>query len=442
MSIIKWVGGLFAGKKQSDTETGFRSSIETRQRAYYDYLLLDYDFISVVQDVRRMDARDGRVKRIHNRVARDVTRGGLILKQSDGDETVKREWQDYVRRLELSNPSKLKSDARGLLMEGNLPFQWVLDEQKNVVKGVRMPSDSIKVNAGENGQINNVASAYSQIDVLKNKKVADFALWQMTLARLDPDNYDDNLSLGRPFLDANREVWRKLRKTDTDLVVRRSSRSPMRLSHILEGATQDDLDKYKDEIEANKDLITTDFYMNKKGTVTALQGDASLGDINDVVYLLDTFFAGTPLPKGLMGYTDGLARDILEDLKTDYYEEVDQMQALLAWVYAQGFRLQLLLKNKNPDAYAFEIAFAERRTESRTQIADRALKMGALGYPRAMIYEEMGHNADDVEERKQQERKQGNPYPDFEQDHVPQPRVSITPNNGGKGNSATDIRMK
>ncbi|PHS82259.1 hypothetical protein AAW03_23035, partial [Aeromonas dhakensis] len=105
----------------------------------------------------------------------------------------------------------------------------------------------------------------------------------------------------------------------------------------------EELQAYQDRVEANAELIQTDFYLNKRGAVTAVQGDAALGEIQDVLYLLDSFFAGTPLPKGLMGYTDGMARDILEDLKRDYYDEVDQLQDTLAWVYEFGFRLQLLL---------------------------------------------------------------------------------------------------
>ena len=69
--------------------------------------------------------------------------------------------------------------------------------------------------------------------------------------------------------------------------------------------------------------MTTDFYANHKGGVTGVNGDANLDQINDVVHLLDTFFSGAPAPKGLFGYSEGLSRDILEDLKKDYFEEIE-----------------------------------------------------------------------------------------------------------------------
>ncbi|WP_024303312.1 hypothetical protein [Pseudogulbenkiania sp. MAI-1] len=419
------------------TEAGRRPTQENQMKAVYRQLQVDYDLRSTILDIRTMDRQDGRVKRIHNRVARDVTRGGLVLLQNDPDPRIRREWEAFVRRLQLNRPEKLKSDARGLLMEGNLPIQWVLDGAGNVVSAVRMPAETIRPNVGIDGRFKDVRAAYTQMDLLNGTELASFPMWQLTVARMDPDNFDDMSALGRPFIDASREIWRKLRMTDTDLVIRRKHRAPLRLSHVLEGATEPELQAYQDRVEANKDLITTDFYLNKKGGVTAMQGDATLGDIGDVVYLLDSFFAGTPLPKGLMGYTDGLARDILEDLKRDYYDEVDQLQDIMAWVYDFGFRLQLLLRGLNPDAIPFTITFAERRTETLSQTVDRSLKLKALGLPQSMIWETIGYNAAEVEARRQSDAKHYDPYP--EPDKAGAPTVKVTPGNGRKGESATDI---
>ncbi|EEG08243.1 hypothetical protein [Pseudogulbenkiania ferrooxidans] len=419
------------------SEGGRRPTPENQIKTIYRQLSVDFELRATIMDIRQMDRADGRVKRIHNRVARDVTRGGLVLLQNDPDERIRREWETFVRRLQLNRPEKLKSDARGLLMEGNLPMQWVLDAAATVVAGVRMPAETIRPNVGINGRFTDLRAAYTQMDLTAGAELASFPLWQLTMARLDPDNFDDLSAMGRPFLDASREIWRKLRMTDTDLVIRRKHRAPLRLSHVLEGATEPEMQAYQDRVEANKDMITTDFYLNKKGSVTALQGDANLDQIGDVVYLLDSFFAGTPLPKGLMGYTDGLARDILEDLKRDYYDEVDQLQDVLAWVYEFGFRLQLLLRGLNPDAMPFTITFAERRTETMTQTTDRALKLKALGLPQSMVWEVMGYNAAAVEERRTSDAKHYDPYP--EPDQTGAPKVKITPGNGRKGESATDV---
>ena len=425
-----------SGATSPSTEQGRRPTPENQTKALYSALTIDYSLRATINDIRTMDRADGRVKRVHARVARDVTRGGLVMLQSDPASKIAKEWGAFVKRLQLDNSAKLRSDARGLLMEGNLPLQWVIDaDLKSVVACVRMPTETMRPNVGVHGRFNDVAAAYSQMDLNTGMDLCSFALWQLTMARLDPDNFDDMMSMGRPFIDASREVWRKLRMTDTDLVIRRKHRSPLRLSHILENASEEELGQYQQRIELNKDLITTDFYSNKKGAVTAVQGDASLGDVQDVLYLLDTFFAGTALPKGMMGYTDGMARDILEDLKRDYFDEVDQLQDILAWVYNQGFRLHLLLRGINPDAETYTLTFKERRTETLSQTTDRALKLKAVGLPQSMVWEELGYNPASVEERRTADAANYDPYPDATQTS----KVKITPGNAPKGDSATSV---
>ncbi|TMW77969.1 hypothetical protein FG147_02425 [Thauera sp. UPWRP] len=423
-------------------EQGRRATPEASLKYLYRQMWVDPAVRAAILDVREMDHLDGRVRRIHSRIARDVVKGGLVMVQPKESRVLRREWEAFVRRLQLDRVEKLKSDARGLVMEGNIPLQWVLDEGLQVAAGVRMPTETLLPNVTENGQFKDVREAYHQLDVFSGTVLARFSLWQMTLARFDPDNFDDMGCMGRPFLDASREVWRKLRMTEEDLVIRRRTRAPFRMAHILEGATADELNDYRDRVEKDQHEITTDFYMNRKGGVQPVQGDASLGEIGDVVHLLDTFFAGSPLPKGMMGYTDGMARDILEDLKRDYYEEVDVLQDTISFAYAQGFRLHLLLKGMAPDPSDYQIEFAERRTETPNQTTDRMLKWSALGLPKGMVFEEMGFNAQAVKQRLKDEADDADPYPGPAGGTAPPgtvPSVKVTPGNAPKGESATSV---
>lgn len=420
------------------SEKGNRATPENSLTYMYQVMWVNPDLRASILDVRDMDRKDGRVKRIHGRLARDTVKGGLIMQQAKGNAQLATMWDEFQRRLQLNRAEKLKSDARGLVMEGNLPLQFVLDQARNVVAAVRMPSETIMPNVDANGRFKDVRRAYLQLDVMTGAELAAFPLWQMFLCRFDPDSFDDMGSLGRPFLDANRTTWQKLRMTEEDLVIRRRTRAPLRLAHTLEGATKEQLDAYQLDVERNQNEITTDFYLNKKGGVQAVQGDSNLDQIEDMVYLLDTFFSGSPLPKGLMGYTKDMARDILEDLKRDYYEEVDLIQDTLAFAYEQAFRLQLLLKGINPDDEDFTIKFAERRTETPNQTVDRGLKLKALGLPQGMVYEELGYDPSYVEERREWEAQNYDPYPEPGKIGAPG-RVKITPGNAPKNESATSI---
>jgi hypothetical protein len=254
--------------------------------------------------------------------------------------------------------------------------------------------------------------------------------------------------MGRPYLDANRSIWKKLTATEEDLVIRRRMRAPLRAVHTMEGASEEQLAEYRAGVERDQAAgAYRDYYMNRKGSVTAMQGDANLDQIADVDLLLDTFFAGAPAPKGLFGYVKDLNRDVLADLQTDFYDELDALQDNTAWTYEQGFRLHLLLRGRNPDAYEFTVEFAERRTDTPNQRADHALKLQALGLPKQVVWEAAGIDIAAAERAAAQEKTTADPYPAGDggtpdpANPAPSkaPRVSVTPGNGRKGQSATNI---
>jgi len=425
------------------TEAGRRTTDENALRYQYRQMQPDFELRAVILDIRRMDRLDPRVKKIHGRMARTATKGGLRLEgEAANDPSLRQRWMAFEKRLGLDRQSKLESDARGLVMEGNLPMQWVVNDAGQVIAALRMPTETLQPLVGDHGRFTDPARAWAQYDLALSKPIAYFPLWQLTVERLSPDSLDDQGALGRPYLDATRAVWRMLRMTEEDLVIRRRQRAPLRFAHVLEGAKAEELTIYKNAVEFDKraDAICTDFYLNRKGGVTALQGDANLDQVADVAHLLDTFFSGAPAPKGLFGFTDGLSRDILEDLKRDYYEEIDALQDTVSWVYEQGFRLELLLAGINPDHVPYYIRFIERRTETPNQAADRALKYQALGVPSSKCWEVAGLDPAEIEQAVERERLKGDPYPN-PGDILPaeQPRVSITPSNARKGESATSI---
>jgi len=433
-------------------ERGHRVPADVALARWYRQFAISTEVRDKILLLREMEARDGRVKSIHGRICRDTVRGGLVMQftESASSETLRRQWLGFEQRLALNRVQKLRSDARGLVAEGNLPLQLVLDDGKRVAAAVRMPAETMVPLVDHSGRFADPARAYEQRDVLTGEVIATFAAWQLQLARFDPLSFDDMGEMGRPFLDACCETWRKLVMTEEDLVIRRRQRAPLRLSHVLEGATPEELEAYRRTVEGEKGEIATDFYSNRKGAVTAVQGDAKLADIEDVVHLLDSFFAGTPAPKGLFGYVNGLARDVLEDLKRDYYDEIDHVQDTLAFEYEAAFRIHLLLQGIVAGPEEFNLRFSERRTETPNQVADLALKLMALGLPPPLVWAEMGYDPAQVLAAVQAWGERSDPYPPAGgAPGVPgapgqagaAPRVSVTPGNAPKGGSATSISV-
>lgn len=434
---------------RGSSEQGSRSTSEDQLKRLYRQFYVDFELRQTIMDIRTMDRLDGRVKSIHRRTSRAAAKGGVKLVAPGQPKWLQTEFDSFCRRLHLDRRDKLESDIRGLMMEGNLCMQWVLDANQAQVLGcARMPSESIVPLVSPSGMFDHPDKAFVQRDIYLNRDIASFGLWQMSHARLTPDNYDDFGSMGRPYLDATRSVWKKLTSTEEDLVIRRRMRAPLRMSHVLEGANEEDMNNYRAGVERDQAAGNfRDYFLNRKGAVTALQGDANLDQIADVNLLIDTFFSGAPAPKGLFGYTSDLARDVLDDLKADFFDELDALQDNTAWTYQQGFRLHLLLRGRNPDAYEFSVEFAERRTDTPNQRADHALKLQALGLPKQVVWEAAGIDIAAAERAAEQERAAGDPYPNGDggnpspDNPAPSkgPRVSVTPGNARKGESATNI---
>jgi len=434
------------GESQPGSEGGSRVNAENWARRMYASMdLVDFELRGSILRIRYMDRVDPRVKKIHVRSARSAAKGGLRLKTASGNTRLINHWKQFQRRLHLHRREKLESDLRGFMMEGNLPLQWVVStERPEVVGAVRMPTETLIPQVDTTGRFIDPARAWKQVNPMTGEELAEFALYQLSMARLTPDNYDDHGSLGRPYLDATRTVWDKLRMTEQDLVIRRRTRAPQRMHHNLPGYEEEQLENYRTDIEQDQaEGNWRDYYTNtEKAKVEPINGDANLDQIADVAHLLDSFFAGAPAPKGLFGYADELNRDILEDLKRDWYDELDSLQDLAGQAYEFGFRLDLLLKGIDPNQWEFGIEFAERHAETLNQRADRALKYQALGVPADMVWESAGLDPAAVRKQREAEADDDDPYPGNDPGRpAPSgaPRVSITPGNERKGDSGTTI---
>jgi hypothetical protein len=419
----------FFNKKQEKTAN--TTTTETQQQRVYNIFNVNPELRASIKQIRHMDRIDPRVKKIHSRTARAAVKGGIKLNIKEDDIRIKNLFDAFVKNTKLNNRQKLESDARALMIEGSLVLQ-LINQSNNIIALPRLPSDSIVPIVQANGQFKKLNHAYEQFDFATQKATYKFALWEITIARLNPENFDDNGAMGRPYLDATRGVWKKLIMTEEDLVLRRRYRAPQRLVHILEGASEEELKEYESKNKIVTGNIITDFFSNKKGSVSALSGDANLDQIADIAYLLDTFFAGSPAPKGLFGYAGDLSRDILEDLKRDFFDELDSMQDIIASCYQQAFDVFLLLQGINIDNYNYNIEFAERKTETPNQAVDRALKLNALGMSRRTCIETAGGNYDKEVLYKKQDDVVFDAYPT---NH----KVSITDSNAKKNESATSI---
>lgn len=453
--VKHWLATKMGTKASANTNQAMRPLGSTRNPS--DAHLIDTMRLSMqpshslrekIRAIRQWDKDDTRVKKIHNRMARDCVRGGVVLDWSGPDhEKINRLYDDFQTRLKLNDIAKLKSDARQFCVQGNLALQWVFDPvAKCVARCLSMPVDTLVPNTTTTGEIASPLAAYFQVDPITGKTLATFAQWQLSIVRLDPDNYDDAGSLGRPYLDAVETSLQQLKMTEEDLVIRRRMRAGLKNLFSLKGANEDHLEKFDNQLKTKMGDIAADYSTNSDATVHSVGGDANLDQIGDISHLLNTVFAGAPGPKSLFGYTEETSRDILEDLKKDYYEEIDELQDTIAVAYHQGFILELLLHGIDPAAHEFQVKFMERRTESRNQKADLGLKLQAMGASMKTVFKTAGLNAEAEQKLLADERKKGitqnkdnDPDGAHDSNVGNKPTLTITEKNAKKNESATDI---
>ena len=78
----------------------------------------------------------------------------------------------------------------------------------------------------------------------------------------------------------------------------------MKYLHVVEGADGKALDEYK---KANKVALdnpfaaVADFFSNRAGSITTVAGDAGIGQIEDVLHHIRTFWLVSPVPMSLLG---------------------------------------------------------------------------------------------------------------------------------------------
>ena len=167
-----------------------------------------------------------------------------------------------------------------------------------------------------------------------------------------------------------------------------------------------------------------------------------------------TTWFDTPLGKRVVQEEALLARDVLEDLKRDYYDEIDHLQDTLAWEYEWCFRVHLLLQGIVAGPEEFSLRYSERRTETPNQVADLALKLMALGFPPPVVWTEMGYDPSQIVAAVEAWQARDNPYPEGTPMNpaavvsglpgVPASGgtptgapIKVTPGNARKGESAT-----
>jgi hypothetical protein len=345
-------------------------------------LKVEHDRRTVVAECREMYKSDTRAEGVINSVARDTVKGGFRLKvtKAQGGAAVAQRAQEtaeaMLARLRLAK--RLDDYIRLTLRDGDTFLEVVVDRNRRVIGVSRKPALEMHRNSDRFDRFDDPARAFWWSDapwsaVTAPRDALWFAEWQVVHARW---NHDEGERYGRPLFASARGAWKKIKEGETDVAIRRKTRAGMKYVHSLEGASEDDLEAYK---ERNKDILSNpfaavaDFFSTKKTTISVVQGDARLGEIDDVKHHIGTFFIGSPMPMALLGYGEDLNRDVLEEQEEQYRTA---LEGVATWAQEQIvvplLELQWLLAGILPETLTYSIQWAHKRPVTPGDVKDAA----------------------------------------------------------------------
>jgi hypothetical protein len=323
MGLIEQFTALFRQQKQPAKTTSDEVPRPARPAETLDRFKVEHSRSEIVRICRRMYDEDPRADGVLKTLARDATMGGFKIKVTEGPdpERAEEEASELEKRLGLFQ--RLDDWARLSFRDGDSFLELSVDGEGLIQNVTRKPTLEMHRNSNDKDQFDDPAKAFWWADRMLGslgppRDAIWFPEWMIIHAR---HNHDEGSRYGRPLFAAARGSWKRVNEGELDVAVRRKTRSGMKFIHVVEGASEVELDAYK---ERNKDVLNNpfaavaDFFSNRPGMIQAVQGDARLSEIEDVVHHIRTWWISSPVPMSLLGYGQDLNRDVLQEQKDQY----------------------------------------------------------------------------------------------------------------------------
>ena len=335
----------------------------------------------IVETCRRMYATDPRIKGILHSIGRDAVKGGFSISVSN-DARAEQVANDMVTRLKLVKT--MDDYVRLTLRDGDSLIEVGVNADREIAKLSRKPTLQMHRHSNSFDEFDDPQFAYWFHDrqVYGEQVPADaiwFAEWQIIHVRW---SHDEGERYGCPLFSASTGAWKRVEQAEIDMAIRRNTRAGMKYLHVVEGATEAELDAYR---ERNKYTLSSpfaavaDYYTSKAGSLQTVQGDANLGDIRDVSHHIATMWLSSPLPMALLGYGESLNRDVLEEQTEQYHAA---LESITEWVtdsiVVPLLERQWLLAGILPESLDYAIEWATKQTLSAPSLEQVARAIGAL----------------------------------------------------------------
>lgn len=372
-----------------------------RQTAEIERFRGDTQRTEIVRKCREMYSTDPRAKKMLRMLARDMVKGGFVVKCED------------EQAVEIANQLKdrLKLDqhlddyVRLTARDGDTFLEVGINDQLEIAILTRKPTLEMHRNSNSFDQFPDPERAYWWTDMPWAGSEAPnsalwFAQWQIIHARWE---HDEGNRYGTPMLASGTGHWKKVTEGELDIAVRRKTRAGMKYVHKFPAGTGPmEIEAYK---EQNQDTLDDPFAAVQDffGTVeiSAVQGDMQLGDISDVKHQIATWFTAGEVPMELVAYGEDLNRDVLTVKMAEYEETLVQLREwVTSELVAPILELQWLLAGIYPPSLDYSIEWRMRKEPSAGDveaITRAAMQMQLLGWQPEVVARIVSRFLPDVE---------------------------------------------
>lgn len=299
---------------------------------------------------------------------------------------------------------KINGIAKELLILGDAFLEIIVDPTNNdIVDLKKLPARTIERVEDDYGNL----KGFVQKNDL-NQEIAKFEPWQILHMRW---NHFSGQLYGTSIINSIRKIYKKLKMTEEDLVVRRRTRAGVKLHHY--GASHDEPleeDEMDDYIETNKQTpmnVRTDFYSNGKWKIDVLRSDDGVNEINDIKHFEDSMFIGLRTPKGLLGIGSETNKATLERQEVSYVRLLKEITDIIGEQLKYIFDLGMKLKGLNIDDLEYDLIWDEKSIEDVNRKADRMVLLANGGFvSKQTAVGEMGYNFKDEMAKIEREQKE------------------------------------
>lgn len=412
------------------TAKGVGKTYPNQMSRMYDLMAVERDRRKIYDECWTMYSEDARCAAAVDTTAGSATNGAFTInfnKSETDSENVVNDAQDILSKLNKDTklPAKVLSIAKEFLILGDVFLEVVVDyENLEIVDLKKLPARTIERVEDEFGNLKGFVQK-NELDQV----IANFEPWQILHMRWN--NFTGQM-YGTSMLKAVRAIYKKLRMTEEDLVIRRRTRAGLKLHHYgadpQEPLEEDEVDEYMETNKSTPMNVRTDFYSNGKWKIDVLRSDDGVNEINDITHFEETLFIGLRTPKGLLGIGDGANKATLERQEVAYIRLLNEITNVISEQLKDLFDLALKLKGLDPNNVEYRLVWGEKTIEDTNSKTERLILQANGGFiSKETATNEMGYDFEDEMAKIEKEREKYD-FLDFEQTKFVDPNAQLKSN--------------